>query len=90
MQPPRRRSRDSSTTIVTEPAGWEHQGQLGAFQGGRPSYRRNRHPDVRRLFRLAHHLHINFYEEWLESADVAQGLDDMAHLLDKLEPLALP
>ena len=41
-----------------------------------------------RLFRAANHLHSNFYEN-LDSADaVADALDEVAHFIALLEPMA--
>ena len=44
--------------------------------------------DVFRLYQVADSLHGNFYEDEFPAADVAEALDDVARLLDKLEPLA--
>lgn len=44
--------------------------------------------DIRRLFNAASALHENFYENEMASADVADGLEDVAALLNKLRPLA--
>ena len=43
--------------------------------------------DIRRLFGVANLLHENFYENDMETDDVADGLDDVEALLDKLIPL---
>lgn len=42
--------------------------------------------DIRRLFNTAGALHENFYENDMQIDDVADGLDDIAALLDKLRP----
>ena len=44
--------------------------------------------DIRRLFNAASALHENFYENEMEYADVADGLEDVEALLFKLRPLA--
>lgn len=44
--------------------------------------------DVVRFFQVAESLHVNFYEDQLCAADVGGSLDDVAQLLDLLEPLA--
>ena len=44
--------------------------------------------DIRRLFSAASALHENFYENEMAFADVADGLEDVAALLNKLRPLA--
>ena len=43
--------------------------------------------DIRRLFNTASALHENFYENAMETNDVADGLDDVEALLDRLETL---
>ena len=40
--------------------------------------------DIRRLFNTASALHENFYENDMQTDDVADGLDDVEVLLDKL------
>ena len=40
--------------------------------------------DIRRLFNTASALHENFYENDMQTDDVADGLDDVEALLDKL------
>ena len=42
--------------------------------------------DIRRLFNTASALHENFYEDDMQTDDVADGLDDVEALLDKLLP----
>ena len=46
--------------------------------------------DIRRLFGVANLLHENFYENDMETDDVADGLDDVEALMDKLIPLLIP
>ena len=43
--------------------------------------------EIRRYFRVADSLHINFYEDLDDVNDVAAALDDVAYFLDKLDPL---
>ena len=43
--------------------------------------------DIRRLFGVASLLYENFYENEMETDDVADGLDDVEALMDKLIPL---
>lgn len=40
--------------------------------------------DIRRLFRAASDLHENFYENTMQAFEVAEGLDDVEALLNKL------
>ena len=71
---------------IAEQRGWEHDSPALLFDVVRDVQRTTGDPDLRRLFRLANALHINFYEDWLDRVDVAEGLDDVERLLDKLEP----
>lgn len=75
---------------VAEQRGWEHgkhrhlsrvASRLRAETGDR---------DVFRLYMVADSLHGNFYEDELEPQDVAEALDDVAALVDKVEPLIRP
>ena len=43
--------------------------------------------DIRRWFSSASPLHENFYENEMETEDVADSLDDVEALLDRLLPL---
>ena len=43
--------------------------------------------DIRRLFNSTRALHENFYENEMEVADISDGLNDVAALLDKLRRL---
>ena len=43
--------------------------------------------DIRRLFGVTNLMHENFYENDMETDDVADGLDDVEALMDKLIPL---
>ena len=72
---------------VAEQRGWEHDSHALLFAVVRDIQRTTGDPDLRRLFRLANALHINFYEDWLDRVDVAEGLDDVERLLDKIEPV---
>lgn len=43
--------------------------------------------DIRRLFNTASALHENFYENTMQAFEVAESLDEVETLLDKLLPL---
>ena len=43
--------------------------------------------DIRRLFNTANALHENFYENTMSAEDIAESLDDVQALLDRLETL---
>ena len=64
-------------------------GRFYPFQTGKNSQHK-RHSllsSISRLFAVASDLHENFYENHLDAAAVAESLDDVAALLDKLLPL---
>ena len=44
--------------------------------------------EIRRLFRVANALHINFCENWDNAANVSSALDGVERYLNGLEPLA--
>ena len=44
--------------------------------------------ELRRAFHVASDLHINYYERWLSSRYVRQGVTDVPAFIVKLEPLA--
>ena len=46
--------------------------------------------DLFRLYQVAEALHGNFYEDEYQAENIAQSLDDVGRLLDKLEPLLAP
>lgn len=75
---------------IAERRGWDHgkhrhlsrvASRLRAETGDR---------DVFRLYQVADSLHGNFYEDEFPAENVAEALDDVALLLDKLEPLTAP
>ena len=43
--------------------------------------------DIRRLFGVASNLHENFYENTMQAFEVAESLDDVEALLNKILPL---
>ena len=43
--------------------------------------------DIRRLFNTASALHGNFYENEMSAEDIAESLDDVQALLDRLGPV---
>ena len=62
---------------VAEQRGWEHS-RLRAETGA---------GDIRRLFNTASALHENFYENTMSAEDIAESLDDVQALLERLETL---
>ena len=72
---------------IAEDRGWEHERHRHFSRiASRLRYELG-DGDLYRQFRVAEGLHGNFYEDTLQSEDVALDLLDVANLLDKLEPL---
>ena len=75
---------------IAEERGWEHERHRHFSRvASRLRYELG-NGDLYRQFRVAEGLHANFYEDTLETEDVALDLRDVALLLDKLEPLTRP
>ena len=72
---------------VAEQRGWEHKRHALLWQVARRLTRETGDADIRRLFQIASDLHTNFYENMYDAEFIADGLDDVRTLLDKLDPL---
>ena len=72
---------------VAEQRGWEHYGHRHYHRIISRLRAETGDGDIRRLFNTASALHENFYENDMETDDVADGLDDVEALMDKLIPL---
>ena len=73
---------------IAEQRGWEHKGHRLIRRAASRLADETGDAEIRRLYRVADSLHINFYENLDTVADVAAGLEDVGRLLEKLEPLA--
>ena len=69
---------------------YQHHAQFGVVLNHARRWSGN--PRLRDLRRAANEMHSNFYtrEKFLDASEIDVGLDDMAELLDILEPLAIP
>lgn len=72
---------------VAEQRGWQHRNHAALFNAVARLVSETGDQDIGRLFDVASALHVNFYENWSNAPNVARGLDDVARLLQKLEPL---
>ena len=72
---------------VAEQRGWEHSRHRHYHRTASRLRAETGDGDIRRLFAVASDLHENFYENDMEADLVAESLDDVAALLDKLRPL---
>ena len=70
--------------------GWEHKRHRHYHRIANRLRAETGDGEIRRLFGVANLLHENFYENDMGPDDVAEGLDDVAALLDKLRPLLSP
>ena len=72
---------------VAEQRGWEHSRHWHHLVTVSRLRAETGDGDIRRLFRAASDLHENFYENTMQAFEVAESLDDVEALLDKLLPL---
>ena len=70
---------------VAERQGWEHKSHAALFRAVRAISETTGDPDIRMLFNAANSLHQNFYEGWLDDGYIAENIEDVKRLLDKLE-----
>ena len=75
---------------VAERRGWAHQSHAALYKVVSRLVAETGDDEIRRLFKVANALHTNFYENWDTAQSVEGDLNDVARLLDKLEPLAAP
>ena len=72
---------------VAEHRGWEHSRHRHHLVTVSRLRSETGDGDIRRLFASASLLHENFYENTMQAFEVAESLDDVEALLDKLIPL---
>ena len=72
---------------IAERRGWEHRNHSALFDVISFLVSETRDHEIRRLFHVANALHVNFYENWHNAANVSSDLDDIERFLDKLGPL---
>ena len=72
---------------VAEQRGWEHSRHRHHLVTVTRLRAETGDGDIRRLFNTASALHENFYENTMPAFEVAESLDDVETLLNKLLPL---
>ena len=72
---------------IAERRGWEHKGHRQIRRAASRLADETGDAEIRRLYRVADSLHINFYEDLDTAEDVKAGLEDVQRLLGKLESL---
>ena len=70
---------------VAEARGLEHEKHGHLFGVVRVLARETSDRELRGLFHVANGLHRNFYENWLDTDDVAEGLEDVERFVEKIE-----
>ena len=72
---------------VAEQRGWEHSRHRHHLVTISRLRSETGDGDIRRLFNTASTLHENFYENTMQAFEVAEALEDVEGLLEKLTPL---
>ena len=72
---------------IAEQRGWEHHRHRHYHRAASGIRAETGDGDIRRLFDSASALHENFYENDMPPDEVAERLDDVRALMDKLQPL---
>ena len=72
---------------VCESRGWRHRNYKALRRAVRQLEDDTGDPDLRPLFRSANLLHVNFYEDADDPAEVLKGIDDVRRFIDKLDAL---
>ena len=70
---------------IAEERGWNHGGHRRIVDVAQQVADEQNRQDLLSLFGVAQALHINFYEDWLESSTISTYLQDVKKLLPELE-----
>ena len=72
---------------VAQQRGWQHSGHRFLFEAIDTIYRETGDSEVLVLFSASNALHMNFYENWQTDNQVQDGIERVAALVERLEPL---
>ena len=72
---------------VAEERGWEHRGHRQLHDAVSLLVVETGDEELRLLFSVANHLHINFYEGWLDRDAVEFNLRQVTRFIEKVEAL---
>ena len=72
---------------IAEERGWNHDGHRRLVDVAQQVADEQNRQDLISLFGTAQALHINFYEDWLETDTVSRYMDDVKKLLPELEQI---
>ena len=70
---------------VAERNGWEHKTHAHAYQVVNNLTRLTADRRIREWFNQADALHTNFYEDWMDEADIRSYAEGVNQLIDRLE-----
>jgi uncharacterized protein (UPF0332 family) len=70
---------------VAEERGWNHHSHAMLFDVVGEINDERRSGRLGRLFGVANQMHGNFYEDWMDEADVQDGIDTVKILMQRLE-----
>lgn len=73
---------------VAQRRGWRHNGHRLLFDAIDKIYEETGDSVIDDAFRIANTLHMNFYENWQSDRLVQDGIEQVATLLEKLDPLS--
>ena len=68
--------------------GWDHKTHAHAYQVVNNLNRLTGDRQIREWFSHADALHTNFYEDWMDEADISSYADDVNQLISRLEQIA--
>ncbi len=72
---------------VAERRGWRHDSHALFYRIMRELEKDAPTPDLRRQFGAANELHINFYENWLDEAQIRERSEDVRLFIEQLESI---
>lgn len=72
---------------VAEDHGLDHSGHTELYVVVRQTRAEYGIDDLMTQFQIAGHLHINFYEDWLDQDEIRSNLDVISQFVDKMRPM---
>lgn len=72
---------------IAQERGWAHESHRDLFRAVNRLADEIKRPEARLQFQVAHSLHTNFYESWLERPCVQDSLEQVALFVARMEAL---
>ena len=72
---------------VAEDRGLDHSGHAELYAVVRQMRTEYGIDDLMTQFQIAGHLHINFYEDWLDQDEIRSNLDVISQFVGKMQPM---